>query len=366
MAATPIWIHVKAMQPITIEDVALQAGVSVSTVSNVLNGREARMRPATLERVRQAILELGFRPNLSARRLKTGQMPMIGLLVPSIANPFFGSLARWIEEAALAHGFGVLLCNTQRSADREREYAQAFMAQGVRGVILGSSLQAQEHLIPLIRGGLAAVSFDRTAQQADLAINYVSLDNRRAGAMAAEHLMELGHQCIGYVSAPLRSVNRIARLEGARDACHKRGVRFDAEIGELTPGQTEMEMAELGRTAVASLLAKGGGVTGMVAMNDMLAIGLLAGLRQQRVRVPQDVSVVGIDDLFLGEYLSPALSTVRQPMRDMATAAVESVLARMKNAEQPAHELIFVPEMVARESSTRLQKQPKLQRNLTA
>lgn len=354
----------KALVPATIEDVARQAGVSVSTVSNVLNGRESRMRPATLERVRQAILELGFRPNMSARSLKTGHMPMIGLLVPSIANPFFGSLARWVEEAALAHGYGVLLCNTQRSADREREYAQAFMAQGIRGVIVGSSLQAQEHLAPLIKGGLATVSFDRTAQQAELAVDYVTLDNRRAGAMAAEHLIDLGHRRIAYVSAPLRSVNRIARLEGAREACQRRGVGFELQIGKLTNGQTEMEMAELGRTAVIELLGRGVGATGMVAMNDMLAIGLMTGLRQQGIGVPQDMSVVGIDDIFLGEYLSPTLSTVRQPMQAMANAAVSSVLARIKDPVQASHELVFMPELVARESSTSLLE--NVQRNKIA
>ncbi len=335
----------------TIEDVAQQAGVSISTVSNVLNGRETRMRAETLARVRQAIADLEFRPNQSARRLKIGHMAMIGLLVPSIANPFFGALARWIEEAANAAGYGVLLCNTQRSAEREQAYAQAFMAQGVQGVILGSALQAQEHLVPLIKRGLAVVSFDRTAQHTPLTIDYVSLDNFRAGAMAAEHLISLGHRDVTYVSAPLRSVNRIARLEGARQACTLKNVKFESFIRDVTPGQTEMEMAELGRAAGVELHAMGSATTGFIAMNDMLAMGLLSGLRQCQLRVPEDVSVMGIDDMFLGTYLSPALSTVRQPMKIMASAAVERVLARIKNNDEPAHELVFMPELVKREST---------------
>ncbi|MEO7939028.1 MAG: LacI family DNA-binding transcriptional regulator [Burkholderiaceae bacterium] len=335
----------------TIEDVAQRAGVSISTVSNVLNGREARMRAETLERVRQAITDLAFQPNQAARRLKTGHMAMIGLLVPSIANPFFGALARWIEEAANAHGYGVLLCNTQRSAEREQAYAQAFLAQGVQGVILGSSLQAQEHLAPLIQRGLAVVSFDRTAQHAPLTMDYVSLDNRRAGAMAAEHLLALGHTDIVYVSAPLRSVNRVARLEGAREACTARNARFISHIRDVKSGQTEMEMAELGRAAGVELHASGCSATGFIAMNDMLAIGLLSGLRLCKLRVPEDVSVMGIDDMFLDAYLNPALSTVRQPMRDIATAAVQRVLARMKHLDEPAHELVFMPELVQREST---------------
>lgn len=337
--------------PATLGDVARRAGVSVGTVSNIFNGRESRMRPDTLARVQQAIKDLGFRPNLSARRLKTGHMPMIGLLVPSIANPFFGTLARWVEDAASQRGYGVLLCNTQRSADREQEYAEAFMAQGVQGVILGSSLQAQEHLVPLIDGGLAVVSFDRTSQHGELPMDYVSLDNHRAGAIAAEHLLALGHEDIVYVSAPLRSVNRNARLEGAREACKRAGKRFEVHIGDVTAGTADMEMAELGRLAAIALHAKGCTATGYVAMNDMLALGLTTGLRQSGRNVPADLSVVGIDDLFLGQYITPALSTVRQPMEQMASAAVGRVLERMKNPGEAPHELVFVPELVVREST---------------
>ena len=335
----------------TIEDVARRAAVSISTVSNVLNGRQTRMRVETLERVQQAIADLGFQPNQLARRLKTGHMAMIGLLVPSIANPFFGALARWVEEAAIERGYGVVLCNTQRSAEREQAYAQAFLAQGIKGVILGSALQAQEHLAPLITQGLAVVSFDRTALQEPLAMDYVSLDNFRAGAMAAEHLIALGHRDIVYVSAPLRAVSRVARLEGARDACAIHKVRFESHIRDVTPGQTEMEMAELGRAAGLELHANGIQATGYIAMNDMLAVGLLAGLRQCKLRVPEDVSVMGIDDMFLGTYLSPALSTIRQPMQKIASAAVERVLARLKDSDELPHELVFMPELVVREST---------------
>ncbi len=336
----------------TIDDVAQRAGVSISTVSNVLNGREGRMRADTLGRVRQAISELSFQPNQSARRLKTGHMAMMGLLVPTIANPFFGALANWVEAAANAHGYGVLLCNTQRSAKREQAYAQAFLAQGVQGVILGSSLQAQEHLVPLIERGLAVVSLDRTAQDAPLHMDYVSLDNHRAGAMAAEHLLSLGHIDIAYVSAPLRSVSRVARLEGARQACAARNVRFTEHIRDVKAGQTEMEMAELGRAAGVELHASGCSASGYIAMNDMLAIGLLSGLRLCGLRVPRDVSVMGIDDIFFDAYLCPALSTVRQPMKDIATAVVERLLTRMKHLDEPPHELVFMPELVQRESTS--------------
>ncbi|WP_418320658.1 LacI family DNA-binding transcriptional regulator [Piscinibacter sakaiensis] len=337
----------------TIEDVASLAGVSTSTVSNVLNKRESRMRADTLERVRRAIAELGFRPNQSARRLKTGHMPMLGLLVPSIANPFFGALVRWTEEAATARGYGVLLCNTQRSPQRELEYARAFMAQGVRCVIIGAPLQAQQYLAPLIENGLAAVGFDRSAVPGRMQMDHVSLDNRRAGELAAEHLLSLGHRSIAYVSAPVDSSNRLQRLEGARQACARHGVVLQAHIDEGTDAHAELELAELGRVAARTLTSGARRATGFVAMNDTVAIGVMAGLRDAGLRVPDDVSVVGIDDLFVGHYVSPGLTTVRQPMKAMAAAAVDRVLARLKRPDDPAHEQIFLPEMVVRESTIR-------------
>lgn len=335
----------------TIEDVARYARVSISTVSNVLNGRETRMRAETLKRVQRAIAELAFRPNQSARNLKTGHVAMIGLLVPTIANPFFGSLARWIEAAANERGYGVLLCNTHRDTKRELDYAQALMAQGVRGVVIGSALQAQEHLAPLIQRGLAVVSFDRTAQHGPMRMDYVSVDNARAGELAAEHLLALGHRQIVYVTAPLQSVNRSARVEGVRNACAAAGARLDVHIGQTVPGQAEMEMAALGHAAVLELQAEPSTATGYIAMNDMVAVGLLSGLRQCHRHVPADVSVMGIDDLFLDSFLSPALSSIRQPTQELATAAIERLLVRINNPDEPAHERVFLPELVQREST---------------
>ncbi|WP_418320672.1 LacI family DNA-binding transcriptional regulator [Piscinibacter sakaiensis] len=335
----------------TIQDVAALAGVSVSTVSNVLNDREARMRPETLARVKAAIAELGFRPNHSARMLKTGHMPMIGLMVPTIANPFFGVLARWVEEAAQARGYGVLLCNTYRNAQRERDYAEAFMAQGVRGVILGAALIAQEHLVPLIGQGLAAVSLDRGTSSDGLLRDSVSVDNGQAGAMAAEHLIGLGHKRITFVTAASNSVNRVARQEGAQLACMRAGVEFDVHVGSTDGDFNENEMVELGCSAAVATQEKGNPATALIGVNDMVAIGLLAGLRRAGVDVPRQVSVIGIDGLFLGNYVSPPLATVAQPMEAIAQAAVEHLLNRMMRLDMEPRQVIFSPELLVRSST---------------
>lgn len=336
----------------TIQDVAARAGVSVSTVSNVLNGREARMRPETLVRVQKAIEELGFRPNQSARMLKTGHMPMIGLMVPTVANPYFGVLARWVEACALERGYGLLLCNTYRNPANEREYAQALMAQGVRGVILGSALAAHEHLVPLVAQGLAAVSLDRASADDGLLRDFVSVDNHLAAAMAIDHLVALGHRHIAFVSAPVPSMNRLARLEGAQAACDRAGATLHVYTGTSDGDYSESEMAELGRNASSKLLNDlHPQCTALVGVNDMVAIGLLAGIRQAGISVPEAVSVVGIDGIFLGEYVSPALTTVGQPMQAMAAAAVDHVLARLKEPGLPPQSSIFPPMLLVRGST---------------
>lgn len=335
----------------TIQDVAALAGVSVSTVSNVLNKREGRMRPETLARVHQAIAELGFRPNQSARMLKTGRMPMIGLMVPSIANPYFGLLARWVENAALAQGFGLLLCNTYRDPQRERDYAEAFLAQGIKGAILGSALHEEEHLKPLVANGLAVVSLDRGLAADGLARDFVSVDNHRTGELAVEHLAGLGHRHITFVSAAKQSLNRVARQAGARAAAERLGVELAVWLGDAQANYDEGEMSEVGRIAASALTCSRSPSTAFIGVNDMLAIGLLAGLQQSGLRVPEQVSVVGIDGIYLGGYLSPALCTVRQPMQEIAERAVDQVLGRMNEPTLAPRESIFQPELVARPSA---------------
>ncbi len=309
------------------------------------------MRPATLARVKAAIAELKFRPNQSARMLKIGHLPMIGLMVPTVANPFFGVLARWIESAALAQGYGVLLCNTYRNPEREREYAEAFMAQGVRGVILGAALMAQEHLEPLIGQGLAAVSLDRDSVSDGLLRDSVSVDNARAGSMAVEHLVGLGHRAITFVNAPFKSVNRIARQDGVMAACARAGVAFDVFVGSTETDYSENEMTELGYSAAVALQGKRKSSTALIGVNDLVSIGLLAGLRKAGVDVPAQKSVIGIDGLFLGNYVSPPLTTVAQPMKAIADAAVEHLLNRMAKPDLEPRQVIFSPELLVRAST---------------
>nr|MBA3415304.1 LacI family DNA-binding transcriptional regulator [Chloroflexia bacterium] len=223
-----------AKEVVTIEDVALLAKTSPSTVSNVLNGRLDRMRPETQERIQRAMAQLGYTPNQLARQLKTGQVPILGLVIPSVANPFWGAFAQSVEEAARGRGYQVLFGNAGRDPAQEERYAESLWGYGVRGVIFGSSPLSLDHVQGLVRRGLRAVTFDRDTRGAERGlgaeIDSISVDNALGARLATEHLLALGHRRIGFLSGPLRTASRLQRLEGYRAALRAAGIDPHPEL----------------------------------------------------------------------------------------------------------------------------------------
>jgi len=338
---------------VQIQDVARRAGVSVTTVSNVLNGRADRMRPGTLRRVNEAIRVLGYQPNQVARLLKTGRSPLLGLLVPSIANPFFGSLAREIDERAQKLGYRLLLGNTSRDSEKERDFLESLVAFGVRGVITTSSLVEEGHYRSLIERGLSIVSFDRRASPAaPFPLDYVSIDNFEAGRAATEHLVAAGHRAIAYVTAPAKTLSRIDRRDGYLAAMKRARLSAKIRVIELSVKTAfgDSDMSEVGRTVANQVAKKALRPTAIVTMNDMLAIGMIARLHDLGLRVPTDISIVGIDDLYLDALISPAISSMRQPLPEIAQAMMDRLIARLANPKLPTTELVFKPELIARDS----------------
>lgn len=314
------------------------------------------MRPETLDRIKQAIDQLGYSPNRTARQLKTGHVDMLGVIVPSVANPFYGAFARSIEQEALKHGYQVLLGNSERDAMREMRYAEELWDYGVRGMIFGSSLLALNHLAGLVERGLHIVAFDRPVQPGDtLPIDSVSMDNARAACLATRHLIDLGHTQIGFITGPIRTVNRLSRLEGYRTCLLDAGVQPDPSLiweRTLESGFGDTEGVELGKRGALELLARPQPPTALLTINDMYALGAYAGARELGLRVPHDVSIVGIDDIVLAQVVDPPLTTVRQPLAEMACAAVENIIARIEGrySGEPRHQAMS-PELVRRGST---------------
>ncbi len=340
----------------TIRDVARLAEVSLSTVSNVLNGRLDQMRPETTARVQRAMEALAYAPSGVARHLKTGHAPMIGLMVPSVANPFWGAFAQHIEEAAKARGYHVLLCNTERDPLVEQRYADALWSYGIRGMILGSAPLAFDHFHAVAARGMAIVAFDRQTLGADSAVaDSVGVDNRLGARLAAEHLIARGHRRIGLVSGPLKTSNRLDRLDGYRGALRDAGITPDDALvweGDSGKGFGDIEGVALGRRGARDLLSGPQPPTALIGINDMYALGAYAGVRDCGLRVPEDVSVVGFDDIVLAEISAPPLTTVRQPLREMMARAVDLLIGRVDGTRtgEPEH-IVITPELVVRQSA---------------
>lgn len=344
------------MGQVTIQQVAEAAGVSPSTVSNVLNGRAERMLPETQERVSAAITRLGYRPNRAARQLRTGRTRTIGLIVPSVGNPFWGAFARELEASALTHGFNVLLCNSERNPVRERDYVEELWDDGIRGMVLCTSLPSLGHLAPVIARGLELVTFDRPAQPDDPdSVVSISINNVMGGHLAAQHLVDLGHENLTFVSGSLGSVNRTGRFRGFCSALEAAGLpvpdaRTWSGLDDVPFG--DVEAAEVGRRAAHEIFDRPDHPTGVVAINDMTALGVCRGLRDLGLTVGQDVSVVGFDDIILADLYDPPLTTVRQPIAQMARLAVEEIIAHGSRAEtEPGRSILLRPELVVRGST---------------
>jgi DNA-binding LacI/PurR family transcriptional regulator len=344
---------------VRIGDVASLAETSISTVSNYLNGRPHRMAAETVARIEKAIDQLQYRPSWAARQLKTGFVPVLGLLVPSVANPFHGALARHVEEAALQRGFQVIFGSSLRDPARELKYAEEFWNFGIRGVIIGSSPLDLSHFSDLLARGLHVVAFDRSADAAELdpPVDSVSMDNCAAGYLATRHLIDLGHRKIGYVSAATPTSSRRDRYDGYRKALSEAGIALEPALVPSLPvtgGYDDTHGAELGRMITLDLLAAEGSVTGLVALNDMYALGACAAIREVGLSVPGDVSVASIDNVVLASFVDPPLTSVHHPIDALSVTAVDRLIDRLqgKVSLEPSH-VTLAPEIIIRKSTAR-------------
>jgi DNA-binding LacI/PurR family transcriptional regulator len=356
-------MHEQASAPnarATLREVARRARVSPSTVSNLLNGRDDRMRASTRRRVLAAIEELGYQPNSAARQLRTGQVKTIGLVVPSVANPFWGSFAKAVEGQALEYDQHILLCNSERNPAREQAYVAELWADGVRAVIIGSSLPSFDHLRSAVERGMRLVAFDREPQLGDPpGLVTVSVDNRLGGLMATRHLLSLGHRNVGFISGAVATVSRRQRLAGYTEALREAGVPFRPEL-VWAEGPSDdfgdVDSADRGQQAMRALLRIKDPPSAVVAINDMFAIGACAAAHEEGLRVPRDVSVVGFDDIMIAALYNPPLTTIRQPLEEMSRYAVEAIqrLQTDPGERQPAA-VLMSPSLVVRKSTAALQ-----------
>jgi DNA-binding LacI/PurR family transcriptional regulator len=339
----------------TIQDVAREAAVSVSTVSNVLNGRGDRMRPETLARVEAAIQALQFRPSKLAQQLKTGQTPLIGLLIPSMTNPMYGYIAREIESVAQERfGYRLLIGSAYRDPQKESAFFEDLLSHGVRRVIVISSLADERHFESAVERGMVVVSYDRGATPGKRSkVAHVMPDNFEAARMATQHLIDNGHRRLAFATVAGMTMSRSAKIDGFHAAVDAAGLRGSAQVLDGGPLDEygDSVIADVGRATALQIAGAARRPTGIVALNDLMAFGLMAGLREAGVSVPRDVSVIGMDGHFLSALSNPMLSTVQLPVPEMARAMVERVMNPQPDFDDDANRKPFAPTaLIVRES----------------
>jgi len=331
-----------------IKDVASRAGVSIGTVSNVVN-RPHVVSPATRARVQAVIQELGYVRDESARQLRAGHSRMLALLVLDLGNPFFVDVSRGAEQAAHDEGLNVITCNSSQRMDREASYLAMLAEQRVRGVLLSPVDASGNSLTAFRRSGIPYVFVDRSVST-DEACS-VSVDDVVGGSLATQHLIDTGHRSIAFVNGP-------AVLAQCRD--REAGVRA-ALSGAKAPGRQlsvlEVEGLDVasGRDAGARILGLSPRPTAVFCANDLLALGVLQAMVAGGVRVPEEMAIVGYDDIEFAAAAAVPLTSVRQPAVKLGYAAARLLIAETGPQSEPhVHQaVVYRPELVVRDSSAR-------------
>lgn len=333
----------RSRHTVNSRDIARAAGVSQSTVSRVINDRPG-VKPETREHVLRTIRERGFIVDATARSLLTGRSNLLGLIVSNITNPFYAEVTQAVARTAFAHGYNLILGNTEELPDRQAAYLDLLMQHRVDGVIMASSVEGTGDLIaPVVEVGFPLVLVNRVLE--NLPIDSVTTDNLAAGEQATLHLLDHGHTRIAYVGGRPDTTTNRDRLTGYRNALAERGVGFDERLvsdGDFT--------RESGYARVRALLADGA-VTAVVGGDDTIAFGCMDAVAAASLRVPEDVAVVGFDDVALASMRSVSLTSVRQPTEEMGGSAVEMLIERIgAEGDAPARHIVLPAEMWRRRS----------------
>lgn len=331
----------------TLKDIAKATGFSLSTISYVLNGKK-KVKPETYARIMEAVEQLNYRPNQLARSLKLKRSCSIGVIVPDISNEFFPEILKGIDNTAHKHGYNIFLCNTNNDVFLEEESINMLISKDIDGIIfIGTAnsqiLQRSDITVPI-------VLVDRK-----IGNTYTSIisDNYRGGYMATAHLIQCGYRNIALLGGVLTIPNFSERLQGYKDAlqdhnipyCEDHVILCDCSISGGYHAAQEMAKRNLHADAV-------------FAINDLIALGAMRGFRDLGLRIPEDIALIGFDDIAFAAHVIPSLSTISQPKFDMGKIAAEKLLERISDKEKLAEHIVLAPKLVIRETSSIEKQKP--------
>ncbi len=351
--------HTSASKPAlrqpSIKDIARLARVSHPTVSRALQNSPL-VNVKTAEKIRKIAKESGYRASAVARGLVTRRTRTIGLVVTTVADPFTSEVVSGIEQTANDHGYCVYLADSNADPERERKVVQAFAEQRVDGIIVTSSRVGALYL-PLLEEMRVPIVL-LNDQHPGAFVHSVMICNQEGSRMVAEHLVDLGHRRIAYIGDQFGYQSDTERLAGYREALDAAGIPFLPELVVRGDGKPEA-----GMRAMDALLALSNPPTAVCCYNDMTALGAMRSIHMHGLRVPEEISIVGFDDLFVASYTQPPLTTVRQPMRRMGQLAMENLI-KLLTGEESVVRIKVNAELVVRESTAKVnQRKPSSEKN---
>jgi LacI family transcriptional regulator len=331
--------------PTTIRDVASAAGVSPATVSRVLNLKEdvnADMR----RRVLAAVTELGYRRNGPARSLRTRAAMVLGLIISDITNPFFTALVRGVEDCAQLAGYSVVLANADEDVAKEARYLEVAAAEQMAGVLLSPASSKMTSVDALMERGIPVVTIDRRLPSA--AVDSVTVNNRQAALEAAQHLIRQGCRRVGFVAGPVQTTTGSGRLAGYRAALRAAGRAHDPALTAYADFRTEG-----GYAATLQLLRLPKPPDGLLIANNLMTVGAMQAIAEAGLAVPDEIAVVGFDDVNWATALRPPLSVVTQPTYEIGKVATEMLLRRIGGEDFAPRRVVLKATLVQRGSSLR-------------
>ncbi len=326
----------------TAKDVAKQAGVSIATVSRVVNN-VGSVSPRVTKRVKHAVDALGYQPSRTAQRLRAKRSRVIGLIISDIQNPFFTSVVRGIEDQAYDHGYSLVLCNSDEDPEKERLYVDVMGAE-VAGVILATMTEDNPRVHSLIDRGIPVVALDRRIK--NKTIDSVLVDNIEGAVAAVSHLIELGHRRIGFISGPLTTTTFEERRDGYLRALREHGIPIRRTL--MCFGDSKQTG---GYACAKALLGLNPPLTALFAASNLATLGALHAIRERGLKIPDDISIISFDDMSFAPLMQPPLTVVVQPTYELGQKAAQLLLERLDQPDKPVARLRLETKLIMRQST---------------
>ena len=328
----------------SIRDVARHAGCSTSTVSRVINNRDA-VDPETRKKVLKSIDILGYKPNLVAQGLRVKRGNIIGLAVPSVTEHAFGEVIRHAMDIAHAKGYNIIVVNSHEDPELEESYISDLLRRNINGIIFSRVSDESRIMSKIMNKNIPIVIIDRAFENEK--VPHVVLNNYKAGYIAGEYLVDLGHRDLACVTGPMKIKLCRDRFNGFKSALKDRGISLPEEW--VYEGDFSFKS---GLTSVNNLGVSGRcGLSAVYAMNDLMALGLMKGLHNSGLMVPEDISVLGMDDLEFGNMVTPALSSIHYPFKDMVEKAISLLLKQIEEKRLMNDTIVLEPSLTVKEST---------------